>query len=55
MSSLLGRKVIVGAACLVALTLLTQAALDMAGAQAEAEGWTPRFSDDYDRVELGEN
>jgi len=56
--SSLARKVIVGALCLVAFTLRApsasgQAALDMQGAQAEAEGWKLRFSDDFNRAELG--
>ena len=46
--------------CLVALALITQgalgqAALDMAGAQAEAEEWKLQFSDDFNRTELGPN
>ena len=35
------------------LTAFGQAALDMAGVAAEAEGWTLRLSDDFDRAEPG--
>ena len=53
----LARELICGAVCLVGVTLLTQgalgqAALDMAGAQAEAEGWKRQLSDDFNRTEL---
>lgn len=47
-------------ACLVALALFVQgafgqAAVDMAGAQAEAEGWRLAFADDFGRAELGDH
>ncbi len=54
-----GRLTSVGV-CLMALVFaaqgaLGQAALDMAGAQAEAEGWKLQFSDDFNREDLGAN
>jgi len=54
------RKLFFALAYLVGATLLAQAAfgqaaLDMEGAEAEAEGWKCRFRDDFNRTELGEN
>jgi hypothetical protein len=40
---------------LVPQTARGQAALDMAGVQAEAEGWKLEFADDFDRTALGDN
>ena len=56
----LAAKLAFTATCLLAFLFLApralgQVELDMEGAEARAEGWELQFSDDFSRVELGEN